>query len=283
MLEVNAPLLEEQKTHRTLVLEPLAKAIEQYLFSNADMIIAVSQGVKDYIGSVAAEAQVTILPNGIGPYLCAQRNHGTRENLGGGNFLVGFVGSMKPWHGVDLLLQAFHGLPPDDGDRLVFVGEGPMAASVRDTSEKLGLDNRVTLTGAIDHERVPEALKAMDVLVAPYPQTTDFYLSPIKIFEYMASGRPIVASRVGQVAEILQHEKNALLVPPGDTAALTNALLRLKSDPEFGARLAQSANQEVKTAHTWAARFQSIEPAFSELASRFAHRDPVSSRQWASS
>ena len=76
VLEVNAPLLEEQKTHRTLVLEPLAKAIEQYLFSNADMIIAVSQGVKDYIGSVAAEAQVTILPNGvdIGPYLCALIN-----------------------------------------------------------------------------------------------------------------------------------------------------------------------------------------------------------------
>ena len=122
-------------------------------------------------------------------------------------------------------------------------------------------------------------LKATDVLVAPYPQSTDFYFSPIKIFEYMAAGRPIIASRIGQVAEILEHERTALLVPPGDSAALTQALLRLKSDPELGIRLAQAAQQEVRTAHTWAARFKTVEPAFIELTRRYGRRDPALSVQ----
>ena len=258
----NAPLVEEQKIHRSLVLEPLAKAIEKYLFSNADLIIAVSQGVKDYVASVAPDSQVTILPNGvdISPYVFAHRNDDTREKTGGGNFRVGFVGSMKPWHGVELLLEAFHGLPPDDGDRLVFVGEGPMTESIIQTSDQLGLRNRVTLTGAIDHDLIPDTLMALDVLVAPCPQIVDFYFSPIKIFEYMASGRPIVASSVGQVAEMLEHEKNALLVPPGDAAALTQALLRLKSDPELGARLAQAAQLEARANHTWTTRVNTFEP-----------------------
>ena len=148
----------------------------------------------------------------------------------------------------------------DDGDRLVFVGEGPMTESIIQTSDQLGLRNRVTLTGAIDHDLIPDTLMALDVLVAPYPQTVDFYFSPIKIFEYMASGRPIVASSVGQVAEMLEHEKNALLVPPGDAAALTQALPRLKSDPELGARLAQAAQLEARANHTWTTRVNTFEP-----------------------
>ena len=283
VLEVNAPLLAEQKTYRILVMEPLARSIEQYLFSNADLIIAVSQGAKDYILRVASEARVTVLPNGVdvAPYSRAQRNKGMQESLGGGNFLVGFVGSMKPWHGVDLLLQAFSELPADEGDRLVFVGEGPMADSIREASDQLGLHSRVTLTGAIGHEAIPETLMALEVLVAPYPATVDFYFSPIKIFEYMASGRPIIASGIGQVAEILEHEKTALLVPPGDTVALTEALLRLKSDPELGACLAQAAKQEVRSAHTWAARFQTIEPCFAKLIWRSSRRDVASSPEGA--
>ena len=227
---------------------------------------------------------MTVLPNGVAAddFSKASFNAGLREQMGGGEFLVGFLGSMKPWHGLEILLEAFHGMPGKGADRLVFIGDGPLSRDIREQSANLGIEDRVTLTGPVDHQLIPEYLKAADVLVAPYPQTVNFYFSPIKIFEYMASGRPMVASRVGQVAEILEHEKNALLVPPGDTAALTKALLRLKSDQKLGVRLAQAAEQEVKSAHTWAARFQTIEPAFSELISRFARRDLVPSRQGAS-
>ena len=73
----------------------------------------------------------------------------------------------------------------------------------------------MTITGAVAHEAVPRYLAEMDVGVAPYPDLPTFYFSPLKIFEYAAARVPIVASAVGQIAEILVHRKSALLHPPG--------------------------------------------------------------------
>lgn len=273
LLEVNSPLLREAKTHRQLVLEPVARAVEQYLFSQADHIIAVSLAMKEYIGSVAPEARhrrVTIVPNGVDvkPFLRPGSSVGAKAKREKGEFRVGFVGSLKPWHGLEFLLEAFCRLPAREKLKLVIIGEGPLRHQLEKEAGKLGLQDRVMFTGAVRFEQIPRTLKSLDAFVAPYPQIDGFYFSPLKIFEYMAAGRPIVASRIGQVAEILHDGKNALLVPPEDPAALVSALRRLKADRKLGARLGREAQRAALREHTWQVRLATLEPVFHSLAAK---------------
>ncbi|MCI0330427.1 MAG: glycosyltransferase family 4 protein [candidate division Zixibacteria bacterium] len=267
VLEVNSPMVEEAKTHRQLMLEPLAKAVEGYLFSNAGHLVAVSEAVKEYIHSVAPSASVTVVPNGVDirPFLAVRAANGAPGKHGEGKFTVGFVGSLKPWHGLEFLLEAFRRLPEDQNFELKIVGDGPLRPSLEKLAHKLGIHSRVAFTGVIDFEEIPRTLRTLDALVAPYPHMDGFYFSPLKIFEYMAAGRPIVASRIGQVAEILENEKNALLVPPEDPEALASALFRLKSDRTLGEKLGKQAQKMVKVKHTWKNRLHTIQEIFESL------------------
>ncbi len=269
VLEVNSPLVEEAKTHRELVLEPLARAVEAYLFSNADYIVAVSDAVRDYIHSLAPNAAVTVVPNGVDvrPFLNVHASNG-KPGKQGQKFVVGFVGSLKPWHGLEFLLEAFRQLPENQNFELKIVGDGPLRPSLEKLAHKLGIQNRVAFTGAVDFEEIPKTLKGLDALVAPYPQMDGFYFSPLKIFEYMAAGRPIVASRIGQVAEILEDEKTALLVSPENPDALAAALRRLKAEQRLAERLGREAQKLAKEKHTWKARLKTVDAIFQSLTGR---------------
>src|SRR5256886_16469048 len=127
------------------------------------------------------------------------------------------VGSMKPWHGLDVLVEAFarlHERAPDA--RLLLVGDGPARAAVCADLSARGLNGVVHCTGAVAPREVPGLLTSVDVAVAPYPQATGFYFSPLKVYEYLAAGRAVVASRVGQLETVIRHDVNGLLCPPGD-------------------------------------------------------------------
>lgn len=93
----------------------------------------------------------------------------------------------------------------------------------------------------------------MDAAVAPYPDYPDFYFSPLKIYEYMAAGLPVVASRIGQVAELIQDGTNGLLYQPGDAVALSAALNRLRCEPMLRSSLGRAARETVLHDHTWEA------------------------------
>jgi glycosyltransferase involved in cell wall biosynthesis len=158
------------------------------------------------------------------------------------------VGTLKPWHGVDTLVRAVATL----GDvHLRVVGDGPEGEGLRELAQRLGLADRVVFTGAVDPASLPAELARVHVAAAPYPEP-DGYFSPLKVFEYLAAGRPVVASRSGQLREVLTHGHDALLVPPGDQGALVAALARLRDDPVERARLAQAARRTASR-HTWTA------------------------------
>ena len=261
VLEVNAPLIEEQAEHRELRDTRGAAAMAARVFGAASALLAVSAEVAAWLARQPAAhggGRVHLVPNGVDPErfrpdvppaLPAQP----------GIFKVGFVGSMKRWHGVPVLIEAFaalHARVPET--RLLLVGDGPEQAAIVADLARRKLTDAAHLTGSAAPRDVPGLLTSMDAAVAPYPDAKRFYFSPLKVYEYLASGRAVVASRVGQVAAIIQHEVNGLLCPPGDAGALADALQRLHNDPPLVARLGQAARTSALEHQSWEARAATI-------------------------
>ena len=174
--------------------------------------------------------------------------------IGASEVLAGFVGTFGPWHGVVELAEAIKLISKDVPVRFVFVGSGSLREQAEGILKTEIEARRVIFTGAVAHERVPALLDACDVLVAPHvplADGSDFFGSPTKIFEYMAMGKAIVASRLGQIGEVLSDGETALLVEPGDVRELAAALVRVTESRELRARLGASARQAAVEKHTW--------------------------------
>jgi len=125
-----------------------------------------------------------------------------------------------------------------------------MRAEFEEKSRRLGVQGAVTIVGNVSHEEVPQYLALMDAVVAPYPALEDFYFSPLKLYEYMASGRAVVASRIGQVAEVIADGRTGLLYEPGNQEALIACIRRLRGDENLRKELGQNARMACAT-NTW--------------------------------
>ena len=260
VVEVNAPLVTEQAEFRALALADEARAIEREVFGQADVLAVVSDALVAYVTQRGAEAdRVRVVRNAVDTALFTPRVARTRPaDVPDGAFVVGFSGSLKAWHGLETLLPAFcllRGQLPKA--HLLVVGEGPRKAWVEGFAAGAGIGDAVTLTGWVGHQDLPGLIAAMDVATAPYPASDGNYFSPLKLFEYLAVGRPVVASRIGQTAQVLDGTDAALLVPPSDPKALAAALLRVAQDPTLAARLAHSAALEGRK-HDWADNARAI-------------------------
>jgi glycosyltransferase involved in cell wall biosynthesis len=249
VLEVNAPLVEEQALHRGLVDRAGAESVARDALATATVVTAVSEPVARWaVAAGACPGSVQVLPNGVDT---DRIRPGARPDR---PFTVGFVGTLKPWHGTAVLVEAFAGLAASDPSaRLRLVGHGPQALALARQAAGLGLGQRVELVGSLAPERVPAALQGFDVAVAPYDDPEQDYFSPLKVFEYLAAGLPVVASDVGQLRGLLDvdGEPAGLLVPPGDPAALRQALCALAADPARRHRLGDRARRLAVERHRW--------------------------------
>ena len=278
ILEVNAPLIEEQIRHRELVHREEAERIAARVFAAAHAIIAVSPGVAAYLdGYPQSRGRVRVLANGIDPARFPAELFADRPQPDSpATFTIGFLGSLKPWHGLELLLDVFIAMHSQDpGLRLLLVGDGPERAGIERSIAQAGISDSVTLTGAVPPAEVANWLRQMDVGVAPYPEMEPFYFSPLKIYEYMAAALPVVASRVGGLDRVVREQKTGLLYPPGDAAGLQAALAGLRADPALCRRLGQAARDEALTRHSWdsvAARILAI--AGLQIKEQGRHEDP---------
>jgi glycosyltransferase involved in cell wall biosynthesis len=176
--------------------------------------------------------------------------------------LVAYAGHLYPWKGVDILLDALALAPSLRGRIIGGHAAEPDLARLQDRARQLGLAGRVEFTGFQPPAAVAAAVRAADALVLPNRGTTVSarYTSPLKLFEYLAAGRPIVAADLPALREILRDNENARLVPPDDPRALAEALLAVTRDPALAVRLARGAF-DTAAEYSWdrrAARLESV-------------------------
>src|SRR6202012_5965441 len=156
-------------------------------------------------------------------------------------------GSFSFWHGIEVLQQAIVNLLGSERPcrlRFLLVGDGLLHGEMQSTLAAHEKTGAVIFTGLVPRERVAEYLDAADILVSPHvpmPDGSRFFGSPTKLFEYMAMGKAIVASRLEQIAEVLTNEESALLVTPGSVTETASAIQRLARDPVLRQKMGRSA------------------------------------------
>jgi glycosyltransferase involved in cell wall biosynthesis len=258
LMELNAPIAEEQATYRATGLGQLAARAERWALTRADAVLAVSEPLREYATGLGVDAgRVHVVVNGVDP-ACFHPGPPDPEvtarwGIGGDGVVLGFTGGLRPWHGVAALPELLERLSARHRDvRLVVAGDGPLRPELESELRRRGLADRAVLTGSVPHQEVPGLVRRFDVALAPYERLEHpFYFSPLKLFEYMACAKPVVVAGVGQLPEIVEDGKTGLVYPPGDLDALTSACDRLLSDAALRRRQGEEAARLVRDRYTW--------------------------------
>jgi glycosyltransferase involved in cell wall biosynthesis len=261
LLEVNSPLAVEKAAHDGLVLAGWARAVERRVLRAADRVLVVTAVLADMLVSEGVgRERIVVVPNGVD-----LERYPREEPRDDGEVVVGFTGFFRAWHGLDALVDALADGAMPARTRLLLVGDGPARGDVEARATLRGVADRVTVTGAVPREAIPDHVRSMDICVQPAATS---YASPLKLFEYMAAGRAIVAPDQPNLREVLTDGSDAVLFPPGDTGAMTAAIAALARDAPRRRQLGAAARQTLESVgYTWAANAQRVESIASQALS----------------
>jgi len=257
LLEVNAPLAEERNRFDGLALRKLGQWAEHTVWRGADRALPVTGVLAQYLNVSAA--RVVVVPNGVGEgFLGAlpDANAAKRAFGLGDRVVLGFVGFMRPWHGLDRVIDFIADAGESPQLHFLLVGEGPARQQLEARAAMRGVSHRVTFAGLVARDRVIDYIAAFDIALQP---DVVGYASPLKVFEYMALGRAIVAPAMENITEVLTDGKNALLFDPTAAGSFEQALARLCSDAELRGRLGHDAKTTIIDGDfTWAGNARRI-------------------------
>jgi glycosyltransferase involved in cell wall biosynthesis len=267
--EVNGDMMAE---HRLLEV-PLSRAqwaimhyVSGWMYRRADHIVAVGETIRDtLVGRWRLDPdRVSVVTNGVAVERFAEPVDAAAVRS---RFdcphdpLVVFVGSFQPWHGVDQLVEAFATVAaaiPTSG--LLLVGDGALRQPLEERARSLGLANRVVMPGMVGRADIPAVLAIADVAVLYQPSSAGQVVeTPLKLFEYMAAGKAIVAPDFPTMRRVLDDGRTGRLVPPDSPAALARALIELLGDDDLRWRLGTAAHCEAQAKHSWQRAVRQIE------------------------
>lgn len=253
-LEVNAPLWEEARSYRNLALARAAKAVAQDLFEHATRILVVSTALGDRLVREGVRPErIVHFPNGVAPAFRQPGPPARRPAALGERPVLLFVGSFKPWHGIEFLLEAFEELISSSDAALWLVGDGPLAASVDALQTRY--PDRIVRTPAVAHHEVPGVLRAADAIVVPYTPDAPDYFCPLKTVEALAVGVPILASDVTANKGLKLDDAAVNWFEAGGRESFVTAALRFLENRDGEATRAADANPRVVDERfTWAQR-----------------------------
>lgn len=243
LLEVNALMADEAREFRSLNDYESAVTAENEALNATSAIFCVSSELREAIVARGIDRKkIHVLPNAFDRKLFRARGgERMRRSLGiHDRFVLGLVGSLKIWHGVGTLLEAFKMFSQRREKRtsLVIVGDGPETETIRVFMMQNPHLNILT-AGAVPHDRVPEYIAGFDAAVAPYEPQGNFYFSPMKVYEYLAMRRPVVASDQGQVRDVIVHRQSGLLATAGDARSFADAFESLYRSAALRERLSR--------------------------------------------
>lgn len=266
ILEADAPCVYESRTfHGEFKGIPgLAEAIESWNLRSADASFCVSNAARDhFLEKRKAPDSLKVISNGVDlDRFSPGRGEEIRSSLGiADKIVVGFVGSFHYWHGVDNLAEVVKRSIAENPDiHFLLIGQGgPMQDMLRKALSENDVHNKVTFTGYIEHDRIPDHVAAMDIVLAPYPQLDFFYYSPVKVYEYMACGKPVITTRTGQLAELIADGQNGFLTEPGALSDILDHISKLSRDKEARERIGKEARKLIEASHSWNHKARELE------------------------
>ncbi|HTT81707.1 MAG TPA: glycosyltransferase family 4 protein [Stellaceae bacterium] len=247
-LEVNSPLAAERSRYGGLRLRALAARCERAVWRSADRVFVVTAALGDIVAAAGVTRdRIVVTPNGIDlaafpatPYLARP----------GVPVTIGFIGFVREWHGVDAVVEGLAADRTEPPIRLVVAGDGPARPALERQTTMLGIPHLVEFTGLQPRSRVAELIASFDIALQPRAVS---YASPLKLFEYMACGRAIVAPDQPNIREIIDNGETGVLFDPDEPGALWRAIRALAADPARRERLGRAARVRLEERnYTWA-------------------------------
>ncbi len=276
LLEVNAPLFDERRRYDGIALPRLARWSERYAWRGADHVLPVTEVLAERVVEAGVPRErISVIHNGIdlGRFGKIPDSVTAKRALGlEGRLVLGFTGFMREWHGlhrvVDVLAREEGGQPR----QLLVVGDGPARESVERRARELGISDRVTITGVVGRDDVARYVAAFDVALQPDVVP---YASPLKLFEYLALARAVVAPDTPNIREVLGHEQNALLFDPAQPDSFVDAVERLCVDSQLRERLSNEARETIfRGGYTWGGNARRVEKLFRDLGAERKNLEP---------
>lgn len=267
LLEVNAPLYDERNKYNGIYLKRFAKWTENYTWQNADLVLPVTRVLARIIQdqSGICEQKVVVIPNGVDleKFKDIPKPKAAKKTLGlEGKFVLGFTGFVREWNKLDRVLELLSDEDLDDDIHFLIVGDGPARQSLENKAEELGIKNKVTFTGIVSRDRVAHYIVAFDVALLPDVVN---YASPLKLFEYLALGKLVLAPPKQNIKEILTHGSNAVLIN-FKSIDIKNVILKFKNDPVLHEKIRMSAKATIAEMQlTWVDNARTVLKLFKSI------------------
>ncbi len=266
IIEIDSPRSYEKITYQShyRVTKSLLRRMELEFIRAGDASFTVSNQIKKhFVDRGIPEDFIHVIPNGADatrfspdiPATAVMEKYHLHDSV-----VIGFVGSFIYWHGVENLTFIIEKIVKrHDQVKFLMVGQGgPMETLLRNFIRDNRLEDKVIFTGFISHDDVPQYISAMDIVLAPYPDIDFFYYSPVKIYEYMSCGKPVISSRIGQIAEVIRDRETGFLTKPNDIEMICQNISELIENPELRKRIGKAAREEILNKHTWQKRGEQL-------------------------
>lgn len=253
ILEINAPLYEERSEDLVVSLNKFARWTQYYTFKHADMLLPVTGVMASIVKQYdVPSSKIDVVQNGINTetFVYTDKKHHYREALGLPDRLtIGFVGFLRGWHKLEYLLESFADATKDSDATLLIIGDGPGKVELQELAGRLGIGERVHITGIVDRDQMPNFIAALDIAILP---NVVRYSSPLKLFEYLAMQCAVIAPDSENIREILVTSETALLFEKDQVQQLSAALADLVRDKMLREKIAMAGQRLIGSAgYTW--------------------------------
>jgi glycosyltransferase involved in cell wall biosynthesis len=252
LVEVNSDLANERAKHGELRLKRLAKWCQNYVWRKSNRIFTVTEVLRQDIIARGIEAnKILVTPNGINPSDFPETPILDKEEI-----TLGFIGFVREWHGLDKVIygladyktkvtQYEESHPPM---RLIVAGDGPAVPALVKLADELGVSDQVSFMGNISREEMPKILANFDIALQPAAVP---YASPLKLFEYMASAKAIVAPDQPNIREVIEDGFDGLLFDPSLPSSMWDVICKIASSRDLRIALGKRARMDVLSKFTW--------------------------------